>query len=278
MGHNDKPSGETSTEDAGKRSRDIISRYYPLENIEIIRSSKGGDGRTVEAYAAVFDSPTEINDQYGNYTEQIHRSAFNMSVNSGAWRKAECLYNHGYNPITRRPDVVASIALGTPLEIRVEPRGLLTVTRYNNTPLAEATLCAIKDGQITGQSFEGPCFKSNPMRVPRVRPGQPLPVVTRMELGLRNYGPTPSPAYDEPMVTVVRSIISDIKGLTEGEYDELIRALTGTRDGEPLDSATTTSREAGAEEPRVAHSGRLTVRANRMAMDLALMDMGVKGQ
>jgi phage head maturation protease len=277
MTDNDKPLGDKPV-DGSKRTRDIISRDYPLENIEIISRAKGGDGRTVEAYAAIFDSPTEINDQYGNYRERIHRAAFNMSVNSGAARKAECLYNHGYNPITRRPDVVASIALGTPVDIRVEPRGLLTVTRYNTTPLAEATLCAIKDGQIQSQSFEGPCFKSDPMRVPRVRRGQELPLVTRLELGLRNYGPTPSPAYDEPMVTVVRSIISEIKGLTEDEYDELIRALTSTRDGEPLDSATTTPDGAGAVEPRNAHSGRLTVRANRMAMDLALMELGVKGQ
>lgn len=257
------------------RSRDVLVRDFPLENIEIISRSQGGDGRTVEAYAAVFDSPAEIKDRYGHYIERINRSAFNMSVNSGAAKKAECLYNHGYNPITRRPDVVASIALGTPLDVRVEKRGLLTVTRYNTTPLAEATLCAIKDGQITGQSFEGPCFKSDPMRVPAVRPGQALPVVTRMELGLRNYGPTPMPAYNEPMVTVVRSIIGDIKGLSPEERQELIRALTGTSDEEAVESGTTTSHEAGAEEPRVAHSGRLTVRANAMAMELALMGFEV---
>ena len=33
------------------------------------RPRTGGDGRTVEAYAAVFDDPAEINDHEGHYIE-----------------------------------------------------------------------------------------------------------------------------------------------------------------------------------------------------------------
>ena len=38
-------------------------RNYPLEDITI---RSGGDGRTVEAYAAVFNVDTEIHDHQGN--------------------------------------------------------------------------------------------------------------------------------------------------------------------------------------------------------------------
>jgi hypothetical protein len=159
----------------------------------------------------------------------------------------------------------------------VESRGLLTVTRYNKSPLSEHILEAIKNDDIKSQSFEGPIFRSDPMRVPRVRDGDPLPLVTRLELGLRNYGPTPMPAYDEPMMVAVRSVLADIYGLSEEERMELIRALSTTPE---LDSeaatTTSTSVEPGADGPREAHPGRLKVRANSnwLAVQTAMMSMG----
>jgi hypothetical protein len=43
-------------------------RAWALDDIRI---RSGGDGRTVEAYAAVFDTPTEVHDQDGHYNEVI---------------------------------------------------------------------------------------------------------------------------------------------------------------------------------------------------------------
>src|SRR5258708_37506279 len=43
-------------------------RSFPLQDIHV-RSS--GDGRTVEAYAAVFGVPAEVKDQSGHYMEDI---------------------------------------------------------------------------------------------------------------------------------------------------------------------------------------------------------------
>lgn len=269
---------------SASRSREVFDRVYPLENIEIISRSKGGDGRTVEAYAAVFDTPTEIRDQYGHYSETIHRSAFNRTVSNGGARRAVCLYNHGYNPVTGKSDVVGTVPLGSPLDVRVESRGLLTVTRYNKSSLAEATLEAIKNGDIQGQSFRGPVYDSNPRRVPRYSGSGPLPVVTRMELGLRDYGPTPIPAYDIPMVTAVRSaeaLAEELATLDEETRQELIRYLAGTPSGSPTDDPTLADARLGAEDPQDGlHSRRqkIRLRANRIAMDMALSTIGVKGQ
>jgi hypothetical protein len=43
-------------------------RSFPLEDIHV---RSGGDGRTVEAYAAVFGAPAKVKDQDGQYMEEM---------------------------------------------------------------------------------------------------------------------------------------------------------------------------------------------------------------
>ena len=57
------------------------TRTFPLEDIRI---DPGGDGRTVTAYAAVFDTPTKISDFEGEYIERIHPAAFNKAIRDAA--------------------------------------------------------------------------------------------------------------------------------------------------------------------------------------------------
>lgn len=173
-------------------------RVFPLLGCEIKRS---GDGRTVEAYAAMFDTPYEVRDQLGHYRERIHRAAFDRALAGG--RMPVCLYNHGMS-LTGSPDALASVPLGTPLEVRPDRRGLLTVTRYNKSALSEAVLEAIRAGDIRAQSFRGRIVRSSPERVPVRRPGEPLPEVTRLELGLSDYGPTPIPVNEGAAIVAVR--------------------------------------------------------------------------
>jgi HK97 family phage prohead protease len=257
--------------DTFETSGAMFLRSFPLDGIEILSRAKGGDGRTVEAYAAVFDVPTEIHDEHGHYTERIARSAFDRTLNGNAGARALCLYNHGMD-LDGRPLAAAQVPLGTPLEIRADGHGLRTVTRYNRSEFADQVLESIKNEDIRAQSFRGRIYRSNPQRIPRVRPGQPLPEVTRTELGLRDYGPTPIPFYKDAAITAVRSaagIIQDIAGLDEAERAELIRMLDPTRAGDP-GSATATPAGAGlgAEDPRTAHSGRLMVARNRLRAEL----------
>lgn len=177
------------------------SRIWPVDDV-IVRSS-GGDKRTVEAYCAVFDSPAEINDQHGRYREVIHRSAFTRAISRGI-NSVQVYFNHGMR-IDGSPSDLGSVPIGHPLEIRPDGKGLLTITRYNRSELADATLEAIRNGDIKGYSFRGRILRSDPERVPRVRPGGELPTVLRKELGLTEYGPTPSPYYADASVVAVRS-------------------------------------------------------------------------
>lgn len=257
----------------------LFDRTFVLDDIQISRS---GDGRTVEAYAAMFGSPYEVRDEHGHYYEVIDRSAFNRTLN-GAGKNAMCLYNHGMT-VHGTPSELGSVPLGTPLEIKPDGKGLLTVTRYNKGPFADQVLESIRNGDIKAQSFRGRIVRSDPSgRIPRSSYGRPLPTVTRHELGLTDYGPTPVPVNDQAEIVAVRSVldlIDDFASLSPDERDELLRHLDVPTldggpgiedledldeepDGEPAGDVTATSdhSEPGTEEPPAersdaGHSGR----------------------
>jgi HK97 family phage prohead protease len=242
----------------------LFARSFPLEDIKILSRAQGSeyaDGRTVEAYAAVFDRETEITDHEGHYIEVLDRAVFNKAINDArpqgsrtTWR-AGVFYNHGMS-LHGTPSDRFSVPLGSPVEIRAEDRGLLTVTRYNNTPLAEEILEAIRSGDITGQSFTGRIIRSDPARPPtggyrRTRgPNGGLVTVRRMELGLREYGPTPFPAYADAAIVGMRSLMAGLwPGLTlsatryEDTEDDAVRTVTEdepTADGTPPDDGAAT--------------------------------------
>jgi HK97 family phage prohead protease len=268
----------------------LYDRSFPLDDIQISRS---GDGRTVEAYAAMFDTPYEVRDQHGHYMEVIHRAAFNRTLSGGAGRNAMCLYNHGMSVVDGKPDSLAQVPLGLPLEIKPDGRGLLTVTRYNRGPFADSVLESIRNGDIKAQSFRGRIVRSDPMgRLPRRRPGTQLPTVTRHELGLADYGPTPIPVNFGAEIMAVRSVadLADMfAGLDADERRELLRTLDldeATPDGDPAaededledlgdegeaDTATSVRAELGAEDPPLTrHSGRLQLRRARLRAELTM--------
>ena len=193
-------------------SRAEFMRFYPLEDIHILRSADGGDGRTVEAYAAVFNDPAEIRDHEGHYIEVIESSAFSRAIDHASRARGgfpgsvKVLYNHGMT-IQGTASERFSMPIGVPVDIRAESRGLLTRTRYSETPLADEVLENIRNGSITSQSFTGRIMRSDPQlrRGETYRPrGGELVTVRRTELGLREYGPVLWPAYSGAEILGVR--------------------------------------------------------------------------
>lgn len=265
----------------------VFDRSYPLEGIEILSRAQGGDGRTVDAYAAVFGVRTEVHDRHGHYIEEINRSAFNRTLANGAARRAMVLYNHGRGVVDGTPDSLAQVPIGSPVDITADSRGLRTVTRYNRSTLADSVLEAIRNDDIRGYSFRGGIYRSSPSgQIPRVKPGAELPVVTRMELGLSDYGPTPMPCYEGAAILAVRSIAdvaSVLADLSDDERQDLIRALGTTRSGVSDLATATPSQGPGAEDPRhTTHSGRSqdVARQRELAAwaELAYMEMAVQWQ
>ncbi len=198
-------------------SKPIIERSIPLTDFEISRT----DGRTVTAYAATFGDLYPVIDQFGDYDEQINRTAFNRELGRGI-SHVSVFYNHGMTALGTPSDRNSS-PIGTPLEIRPDGKGLLTVTRYAATPLGDEILELIRSEALRFQSFRGPVYDTV-----RSRGRDGRLILERTALGLREYGPTAAPANDRAAIVAVRStaLAERIEALTDEQRAELAHLLT----------------------------------------------------
>lgn len=256
---------------------ELYARSWALDDIEILRGADGhSDGRTVRAYAAVFDTPAEIRDQHGHYMEQIDRRAFNRQIGLGIER-VSVFYNHGMTVHGTPASGLGSVPIGSPVEIKADSKGLLTVTRYNRGELADGVLEAIRNGDIRGYSFRGRIFKSNPDRLPRAsRTTSTLPTVVRMELGLTEYGPTPSPAYAEAGILAIRAALEH-SGLTA---EEALRMLASTTPADQQDqetlSATSAPEPGDAADQPAPDAGHSRRQQLKLRLEAGLRDRGLR--
>ena len=198
-------------------------------NIEITDMDTRPDRREIVAYAAVFDRTAEIRDQHGHYHEVIARSAFDQTLARTGDRldRVKVLFNHGKD-LSGRPSDRFSLPIGVPTQITADAQGLMTVTRVSKTPLGDEVLELARDGAVTGYSFTGKAFKSDPPQ----RSDDPgtLPTIRRTEIGLVEYGPGVFPSYDGAQVLAVRTaddIAGAITSLDPDERADLIRAIEG---------------------------------------------------
>lgn len=192
----------------------MIHEFLRAMRLEDIRIRAGGDGRTVEAYVATFDDPTEIVDQDGHYLEVNSRAAFDRSIAKHEGR-FPVVYHHGLT-LAGTPSDRGSVPIGVSTEMRTDQRGVLSVARYHGTDLADEVLEAIRAGAITGQSYGGRYLRSDPelRRGQQYRPAADgtLRTVTRREIALREFGPTPFPAYVGASILGVRAaLIADLE-------------------------------------------------------------------
>jgi HK97 family phage prohead protease len=257
---------------AVSRVEAVFSRIWELEDIRIVSRAQGdGSGRLVEAYAAVFNVPAEIHDQHGDYNEENDPGSFNRSIDHASRSSRSpfrCIYNHGMT-LQGTPSDRGSIPIGTPEEVRAESRGLLTRTRYNETSLADDVLEAIRSGGITAQSYTGRILRSSPelRRGEKYRPGRDgrLITVRRLELALREYGPTPFPAFSGAEILGVRMS-------TPGEYapdpDETEEALPLDEEPAAGDSLARTDGD-GDEHSARYHQHALFVLRSKEAREAA---------
>lgn len=245
----------------------LYARSWALDDIHILRAADGhGDGRTVEAYAAVFNTPAEISDQHGHYNEVIDKSAFNRTLSHGIDRVG-VFYNHALTMHGTPAEGAGSVPIGSPVDIRADGKGLRTVTRFNRSDLADHVLEAIRNGDIKGYSFRGRIIRSSPSRVPRPRGGS-LPTVTRTELGLVEYGPTPRPAYADAGVLAMRSQLEQISE----QLAALTRTIPPSTPQDPDDGFATPDVGPGAEDPR-EHAHSVRQRMLRLRSEMAQMEM-----
>jgi HK97 family phage prohead protease len=237
-------------------------RSFALQDISI---RAGGDGRTVDAYATVFDTPTPIHDQDGEYIEIIDPHAFDRILpklapagGRSSWRVG-VFYNHGMT-LHGTPSDMDSMPIGVPLDIKADAHGLFTRTRYHAGDRADMVLEAIREGSIAGYSFSGRFDRSDP---PSSRGGyRPdrsgnLRTVRRTESTLREYGPTPFPAYQDAGIIGVRA---EKIGEQLNQITELLRSGGTLPDLSPDDLPSPPSapghRDSLPEDSHTVRSGR----------------------
>jgi len=250
-------------------SRELIVRSYPLADLEV---RKAGDGRTVVAYAAAFDTPYEVHDHMGDYMERNSPRAFTKTLQEKGL-KFGVYYNHGMT-IHGTPSDTGSQPLGVPKVVRAESKGLLTETWYLPTPFGDAILEAVRAGAITAYSHTSGVMKSDPAgKVPRVSRSGALPTVTRLELALKEYGPAaPALAVSSAAAVVGVRAQSLHSGLSANDRATLLYELltaSGTAHqpsapvtpppgADPVESRKRSSRNRIEIRSRIARTGALT--------------------
>ena len=242
-----------------------FTRSFPLLDISV---RSGGDGRTVEAYAAVWDTPTPISDFEGQYEEQISRTSFDRTLAHRGDKPWPVIFNHGMT-LHGTPSPLDSMPIGATVERpRSDGQGLLTVSRYHSGERADQALEAIKSGAISAQSFSGRFIASDqkkPRGGYRAAADGSLTRVTRTEIAMREFGPAVFAAYPSAAITGVRAQFAD---LSDEQLTTLLALAT------PLDPAERTDTsgdlEIVADESALGgHSSRQSSPAQRRAHILA---------
>lgn len=246
-------------------------RAFKVEDLHV-RSD--GSGRVVEAYAAAFNVRSEIVDQDGHYNEVLPPTSFDRTIQHKAPNGFGVLFNHGLT-VDGHPNAAATLPIGVPLEVRADERGVYTATRYLDNPLADHVLDAIKAGAIRAQSFSGR-FTKSVRSYPDGRGRDQLPLITRHEVDMREYGPAVFAAYKEAAILGTRAE-QFVRALLETPSDQRLEWLlqfegvSTPPDPEPPTITGTPSSDGPAtpaEDPR-EHSARPSLRSTIRAARIA---------
>jgi HK97 family phage prohead protease len=169
------------------------------------------DGRTLEGYAAVFNTPARIRDLQGDFDETIAPGAFKRSL---ARRTPVLQFDHGKDPR------IGGTPIGKIDALSEDSRGLHVRARLFTHPDVERVREAIAEGAVSGMSFrfgvpdKGDVWGRNADGVDtrKIR-----------DADIHELGPVVFPAYDQTSVSV-RSLLSQ---LGPEETRELLHELAG---------------------------------------------------
>jgi HK97 family phage prohead protease len=198
---------------------DIRVRAFAVDDLEV-------KGRTVTAYAAVFDTPASVVDKDGEYEEVLDRRSFSRTIEHhrrNDFAGLNVYYNHALT-LYGTPSERFAVPIGRAIDVKEDRRGVLTTALYNDGDHASEVLASIRNGEVTGQSFTGRFVQSEPSRSRfgakwNRRSDGSLTRVRRLEVAMKEFGPTPAPVYKDARILGVRSIFDRLP------EDERRRAL-----------------------------------------------------
>jgi HK97 family phage prohead protease len=161
--------------------RDRITRAAPVD-LEI-----RGDGRTLAGIVAPFDTPTEIHDYDGRYTELIDRHAFDVTIRERGPDRVKLLAMHDSK----------NLPIGRATVLRPEARGLFGEMRISETDKGDEVLTLVRDGALDGLSIG---FRSI-----RDRWSPDKSIRTQLEIKLEEISVVAFPAYEKARIEAVRA-------------------------------------------------------------------------
>lgn len=170
------------------------------------------DGRLLEGYAAVYNSPARIRDLQGDFDEVILPGAFTRSLGQ---RVPVMQWEHGKDPR------VGAVPIAEIQEINPEDRhGLYVRARLFDNPIVEPIRQAIAARAVRGMSFRFEVPKEPKGDTWTHRSGK-VDLREIRDADTHELGPVVFPAYDTTSVTV-RSLLAQ---LDPDEHRALIREL-----------------------------------------------------
>lgn len=217
------------------------------------------DGLTLEGYAAVFNSATEIDSWEGNFREIIMKGAFRRSIRE---MTPVLQFDHGRHPL------IGSIPIGKIRSLSEDDHGLAVVARITDNWLTQPVREAIRDESINGMSFRFEVMRDEwtdnaGKRINNMEELQRLlwdagdrgPITrTLKELKVQELGPVVWPAYQDTEVSVrSREVVHLLRDpLLRAEVETLwTQQLRGTlTDQEPEEDAQTDSGHPSEEDTR----------------------------
>lgn len=203
------------------------------------------DGRTLEGYAAVFNSPTTIETFFGDFEEEVARGAFRKTLSD---KTPVLQFDHGRDART------GSIPIGAINAIREDKHGLFVSARLFENDVVEPIRQAIEAEAINGMSFrfritreewrdgDGDLITEDDDLFDLLFDDDVMPRRTVKEVELFELGPVVFPAYDSTSVGV-RSLLAT---LDRDDRVTLVRELAKTVCGDSR--AAVSSHDTAVEE------------------------------
>lgn len=196
-----------------------------LRSVEFRSTVDPGDGRTLEGYAAVFNTPSRIRSWEGEFDEEIAPGAFKAALRQ---RTPVLQFDHG------RDQRTGTVPIGSIADVREDDDGLFVSARLYDNPVVEPIRQAIEGKSITGMSFRfavereewtdnaGKKVRDDEIGRLLWDPGDRGPLkrrITRIN-PLHELGPVVFPAYDTTSVGVRSMAQTDPDG-----YRDLVREV-----------------------------------------------------
>lgn len=216
-------------------TQDLV-RSVPFELVR--EDGDPGDGLTFRGYAAVFNSPTQIDSWEGRFTEQVAPGAFKKSLRE---RTPVLQFDHGSHPM------IGSIPLGSITAAREDEQGVFVEARLADNWLVQPVRDAIASGAVDGMSFRFEVVRDRwedadgtPLRTPDAvvsaisRSDGDMPKRTLLEVKSREMGPVVFPAYAGTSASVRSVTFDSTKPLTDEQRSALAH-LVYAADAAPTD-------------------------------------------